>query len=208
MCIRDRDFTRRCYRTPAGRFEHPSASGFIIRLEGEELGYLAVGDCTLLVQAPGGAVDRYGVAEDEAGDAWLAQHLSEAIAAPSSDATDLRAGLLPVLRQARDRMNLSPGYGVFSITPPPSDYVLSGRISLELGTRILMASDGFMRLVDVFNLFTLDALIHETFDRGVPAMIDILRGTEQSDSTCRRFPRAKRSDDASALLATVGLASR
>jgi len=29
----DQDFARRCYRPAAGRFEHPPASGFVIRLE-------------------------------------------------------------------------------------------------------------------------------------------------------------------------------
>jgi hypothetical protein len=197
-------FARLHHRPPVGRFEHPSAAGLAIRLEGAELAYLSVGDCTLLVQTPGGATVRYGVAEDEAGDAWLAQHLSTAAASPHGDAATLRAGLLPVLRQARERMNLSPGYGVFSITAPPPDYVLSGRVPLAAGTRILLASDGFMRLVDVFNLFTVDALLDATIERGVAAMIDILREAEQSDAACRRFARAKCSDDASALLATVG----
>ena len=200
-------FARLSRRAPTGRFEHPSAAGLVAHIEGPDLVYLALGDCSLLVQWPNGGVFRYGVPDEEAGDAWLAQHLSASAnsADPEASASQLRAGLMPVLRQARERMNLSPGYGVFSITATPSEYVLSGRVPLEDGTRILLASDGFMRLVDVFGTFNVDELMGMTVDLGVAAMLDILRRTERSDDACRRYPRAKCSDDASALLATVSV---
>ena len=132
---------------------------------------MALGDCSLLVESADGAVVRYGIQDDEAGDAWLSQHLSTA-ARPTGpnaepDPTQIRARLLPTLRKARERMNLLPGYGVFSITPPPPRYVTCDRIPVREGARLLLASDGFMRLVDVFSEFSVTELLAETFEHGV-----------------------------------------
>ena len=159
------------------------------------------------MESADGAVVRYGITDDEAGDAWLSQHLSTAASQTGPDAepdpTQIRARLLPTLRKARERMNLLPGYGVFSITPPPSRYVTCDRIPVREGARILLASDGFMRLVDVFSEFSVTELLAETFKHGVSTMIEHLRRVEERDARCERHPRAKRSDDASALLATI-----
>jgi len=201
------EFARLARRPPTGRFEHPSAAGLLIRVAGPELEYVALGDCSLLVEAADGAVVRYGITDDEAGDAWLSQHLSTAARQTGPDAepdpTQIRARLLPTLRKARERMNLLPGYGVFSITPPPQQYVTCDRIPVREGARLLLASDGFMRLVDVFAEFSVKELLAETFEHGVSKTIEHLRRVEEQDARCERHPRAKRSDDASALLVTI-----
>lgn len=197
-------FARLTRRQPTDRFEHPSAAGLIVRLSGAELHVLAVGDCTLLAAPPGGQVTRYGIEDDDAGDPWVGEHIAAAGPAPATTgAGGLRENLLPFLRQGRDRLNLVPGYGVFSITPPPAEYVVSARLPVAPGTRLLLASDGFMRLTDVYRLLTLEDLFAETYARGVPAMLDLLRRTEAQDAACARWPRAKVSDDASVILATV-----
>lgn len=204
-------------RAPTGRFEHPSAAGVIVRLEGRELACLALGDCSLVVGQPGGDVMRYGIADEaEAGDAWLAEQLRAAAgsrrereaagrlaAGPISEETSGAAGLLAILRAARAYMNVSPGYGVFSITAPPADYIVTERVPVATGTRILIASDGFMRLVDVFQRYTLDDLLAATFERGIVAMVDELRELERGDGDCLAFPRAKCSDDASAVIGEI-----
>ena len=50
----------------------------------------------------------------------------------------------------RAAMNEPDGYGVFSITPTPRHF----EIDMPAGGHALLASDGLMRLVDVFKLYT------------------------------------------------------
>jgi hypothetical protein len=199
------DFTRLSRRPPADRFEHPSATSLIVRVEGRDLEYLALGDCSLLVTGSDGSFHRFGVQDEDAGDAHLSDHLSLPVplGGETEDPTEIRARLLPVLRSQRARMNLVPGYGVFSITAPPPEYVTCDRIPLAEGARILIASDGFMRLAHIFRAWTPADLLSATFERGVTAMTQELRCLEASDTACRSHPRAKTSDDATALLATV-----
>ncbi|HWJ20418.1 MAG TPA: hypothetical protein VNR65_17005, partial [Geobacterales bacterium] len=50
-------------------------------------------------------------------------------------------------------------YGVFSITPTPRYFVQAGQIATPAASvHALLASDGLMRLVDVFGLYTADEL--------------------------------------------------
>ncbi len=198
------EFAKQRSRPPVERFEHPSAAGLILRLDGTELEYLALGDCSLVVESSGGDVVRYGVGDDT-GDAGLADRLSDMGSDATNDgrATIDREGLMPILRDGRRRMNLAPGYGVFSITAPPSEHVVTERVQVATGTRLLLASDGFMRLVDVFQAYSLAGLIECAFARGIPAMVDELRTMEREDAAGHRFPRAKCHDDASALLGRV-----
>ncbi len=70
------EFRRSSIRQPIGRHEHPSAAGLIVRTEGLELGYLSIGDCTLLAQTSAGVV-RLGTNEVEAGDRWVAEALRD-----------------------------------------------------------------------------------------------------------------------------------
>ncbi len=191
-------------RPPAGRQEHPSAAGLIVRLSGAELAYLAVADCALVVRGNDGSVQRYGQDEETAGDHWLlaqVRALQEGEGALSG--ADLRARLMPAAREARARMNRYPGYGVFSITEPPPAYVMSGRVAVAAGSRLLLATDGFMRLVDFYGSHTARELLDQTFERGPEAMMRALRDIEAGDADCRRYPRLKARDDASVIIATV-----
>lgn len=201
----EREFARLCRRQPQGRHEHPSASGLIIRVAGSALEYVAVGDCTLLVADRDGRMARYGIGDDDAGDPWLVRHLKSAARETGQrTAGGLRASIMPVLRTARERMNCVPGYGVFSITAPPVNYIETGRIAIAPDSRALVASDGFMRLADVYGVVQGDDLLAETFARGPDAMLRWLREIEADDADCRRYARAKVSDDASVIIATVG----
>lgn len=61
---------------------------------------------------------------------------------------------MPSIKAGRAAMNQPDGYGVFSITPTPPHFARNGQIVMLAGGHILLASDGLMRLVDVFRLYT------------------------------------------------------
>lgn len=188
-------------RVPRHRGEHPSAAGLIVKSEAASLSYVSLGDCTLIAQTRTGIV-RVGQDDDEAGDAWVRNALvSLQKASPEAPQSAHRAALWPQLRQARERMNIVGGYAVFSITAPPSSLVVSGSIALDHEDMFLIASDGLMRLVDIFRRYTAAELITAASERGLTALVDELRQLEANDSECLRYPRAKVSDDATGLLA-------
>lgn len=199
-------------RAPAAPFEHPSAAMLLTRLIEDGVDYLSVGDCTMLMRS-NGQVARFGTVVDDAGDAWLSGLIVErqAAQAVSGSETDGLAGEAPIralilddLKAARELMNAPDGYAVLSVTEPPEALVNTGCVAFQSGARMLLASDGFMRLSDVFGAYCDADLIAAVQDRGLPDLLSELRRRETDDAACRAFPRAKTSDDATALY--LGLA--
>lgn len=195
------EFELATLRSPEGRHEHPSATGVIVRIEqGGRLNFVSIGDCALLVATTEG-VTRIGVEAEDAGDPWVADAIRAFRAQrPDAPAAAARADLWPKLRAGRAAMNTPEGYGVFSITETPAHFVRSGAHTLAPGTHVLLASDGLMRLVDVFGRYTSQELFEAIIARGLADLVEEVRALEHEDAECIAFPRAKRHDDASGLL--------
>lgn len=196
-------FDAEARRAPAGRNDHPSASAVVVRSIASALEYVSVGDCTLIVD-DGGRRTQIGVDEENAGDRWVV----DALKASAQDKPMTRADLWPQLRAQRARMNTPEGYGVFSITTPPRTMIRHGTVPLTTGSRILLASDGLMRLVDVFRRYDAARLFDAAWASGLSPLFAELRAAEHADADCTRYPRAKISDDTSAVLLRVIPASR
>jgi hypothetical protein len=194
------EFDREKSRAPAGRHEHPSATGIVVRAYERQLDYLAIGDCTLLHDTRG-AVERIGIDHDDAGDPWLANVIgsiqtADAAATPAST----WGRITTVISANRARMNMEDGYGSFSITPTPSRFVVGGSLAVTPGDTLLLASDGLMRLVDVYRRRSATELLTMARRDGLAAILAELREIETADARCRTFPRAKARDDATGLL--------
>lgn len=200
----EQKFSAEAQRLPTGREDHPSASAVVIRmLEHGAIEFVSVGDCTLLVET-GDRLMKIGVDEQDAGDRWVADALTGkpkdggVAQAPLS-----RADLWPRLRAIRAQMNTPSGYGVFSITAPPPTMIRHGKLDASPGSRILLASDGLMRLVDVFRTYDTERLFTAAWANGLAPLFAELRALEAADAECRSFPRAKTSDDTTAMLLRV-----
>ena len=70
--------------------------------------------------------------------------------------------------------------------------------------RVLLASDGYYRLVDHYNAMTDAGLIRCTQADGAAALLQELRAIEAADPLATTYPRLKICDDATALLIAVG----
>lgn len=206
-------------RPPVERFEHPSASGVVIRVDGRRLDYVSVGDCTLIVAQGGegrsegrgegrsegrGATMRLAADPGDAGDKALARAIAAfqaGQAAPTAEAA--RRHVWPEIKARRNRLNTPGGYGVWSISPPPPEFVRTGQIDLARGARVLLASDGLMRLVDVYGVLDIAGLMAAAERDGLASLGRELRRIEAADSHNIAYPRAKSLDDASGLLLSL-----
>lgn len=71
-----------------------------------------------------------------------------------------------------------------------------------------MASDEFFRLVDTFRHLDADGLMDAVATDGTGAVLTRLRAREADDPEGHRFPRLKRSDDATAVAFEVVTGAR
>jgi hypothetical protein len=198
-------FENTAVRPVRHRHEHPSAAGSIVRLDAGRLEHYCAGDCVLLAETPDGRFTRIGVDEEIAGDRLF---LDRVKSRRQDDAQPIewgriRAEMADRLRRGRDKLNTPGGYGALSITLPPDKFVRSGFIDAPPGTTILLASDGFSRLSDVFGTIPFPDLIGAARSRSLGSLMDQLRQIEREDADGARFARLKRHDDATALLVRV-----
>jgi hypothetical protein len=151
------------------RHEQPSAAGIFARLLGDQLEALSLGDSTLLTLPGDGApLDLFrnvGIREaDEE-----ARNAAGRLTASGKGTNGIRAELMPMLRAGRDRLNIPGGYGIFSIDLPPEETVRKVARQVRPGDRFLLATDGFLRLVDVYGAYDLGELAGAVRTRGLPA---------------------------------------
>lgn len=104
------------------------------------------------------------------------------------------------IRENRGMLNRPDGYWVVSPRRPWAGQELRFEAPIKTGQPVVLATDGFMRLVDVFGKYS-DATLHAALAAGRgAALIQELRDLERSDLMAGAFPRVKTHDDATVLV--------
>jgi hypothetical protein len=105
----------------------------------------------------------------------------------------------------RGMLNRPDGYWVVSPRRPWAGQELRFEARLKAGQPIVLATDGFMRLVDVFGKYS-DAALHAALAAGKgAALVQELRELERSDLMAGAYPRVKTHDDATVLVIAAEL---
>ena len=174
----------------------PSATGAIVRWHGDTLEYYVLCDSTFLMVKGGEVVDhisdtRIAEIEDEvrgAARGWKREGL---------DLEEAREQILPLLRESRRNKNSSGSYWVLSFDPEAAREALTGRHRLTSEIDIYLFTDGFGRLVDVYDEYPdWEAAMIDIRRNGVEAALDRIRAIERDDPEGDDYFRLKPSDDA------------
>jgi len=100
----------------------------------------------------------------------------------------------------RGWLNRPDGYWVVSPCHPWAGHELRFEAQVKSGETIVLATDGFMRLVDVFGTYS-DHTLHAALAAGRgDDLIEELRALERSDFVSGAYPRVKAHDDATVLV--------
>lgn len=158
---------------------------------------LRLGDCRFLAEDRNGFHRIVDFANDEF-DHWVTAEAQRLRAEGITDIKALARQLQPRQFANRRRRNRPGGYGVIEADTACLAFV--EHMPLAEPARALMTSDGFFRLVDNYDeLSEPELLACASRDGEVTALYERLRAVEASDPDCRKFPRFKPADDASAI---------
>lgn len=172
------------------RWRWPIAAMLIAREAPAGLEIADLGDCRMFAE---------GVAFAGMRDSKDAENA--AAAAHASDSSGLRykaPAALDMLRRQRDA--LYDTVGVFGIDPACSRFVRVRTVRLERPAHVILATDGFAALVDVYDAHDPESLVAAALSDGLASLAAELRAIETADADGATHPRWKRSDDATALL--------
>ncbi|MBB3017999.1 hypothetical protein FHR70_001039 [Microvirga lupini] len=100
----------------------------------------------------------------------------------------------------RARLNQQDGYWVVNPRRPWAGQELRFEAQVRPGAPIVLATDGFMRLVDVFAAYTDDGLYHRLAAGKGRDLMQELRERERGDLMAGAYPRVKTHDDATFLV--------
>ena len=100
----------------------------------------------------------------------------------------------------RTKLNRPDGYWVVNPLRPWAGHELTFEARVQPGTPIVLATDGFMRLVDVFGAYSDDALYAQLAAGRGSELMQELRDRERGDLMAGAYPRVKTHDDATFLV--------
>jgi hypothetical protein len=184
-----------------------SPASALTRAGGREPGedsveFLWFGDCAALIKHGDTAVAVVGESFDKrAVEAQRAQEIGkEKNLSPASGLR--RPEFIGMLRTARNRIN-SGNRWLFSPDARAASHVSRRVMKMAPGSTVLLASDGFLALASDYGAYSADSLVTAAMTKGLKPLGEELRAIEAGDAGGDKFPRFKKSDDATALLLRV-----
>lgn len=189
------------------RYAWPTSGFEMVRLDGGAFELSGLGDCCAYVLEPGGdfVVHTAIVASREAEMAAARAMLDRCGGFGDGDGI-IRAGeTLEALRRGRERHN-TPDGGVWTIglAEEAGDHVSTIRLEARPGTLVLLMTDGFSALAEMYQRHSPAALVEAAARDGLGNLLAEIRSVERSlDPMAIQYPRFKRSDDATAILARI-----
>lgn len=185
-------------RPADGPHEHPSAAFAMVRIIGGEAEFTTLADCRIAACESGGDARLFGSSALDAIEARTIEAMKTIIAEEGDLGFEaLKARLMPGLRANRRLMNRDGGYWVLGTQPAAADHLWQVRIPVRPGQRFAIASDGFLRLVELFGAAAPADLLAISGQEDWARWLGLLRDLEDEPDSLHRFARVKPRDDAS-----------
>jgi serine/threonine protein phosphatase PrpC len=193
-------FAKTAVRPDASMVDLPCGAVTMLRLRGTDVELSSLGDCRIV---HGDDMRCFGTSKVTALDDRLVEEVVR-LQQRNMHYREIWQRVLPMTRYHRSLRNLPQGYWNLDLSGAGLDHIEIERVPARSGGHFLLMSDGFYRLVDVYRRYTYATLMEAAQSRGLATLIDELREVEADDVECRKYPRLKPRDDATAVLVRVG----
>lgn len=189
-------------RPPAARFELPWTTISMIAVDGDKLHILFLGDSRVLIETADDSVHNFGTTPSRG--AFEARLARKMIAAGKGIGVDAqRQTVLEDLRRAREIVNTPDGYWLLGADASVCEHLNMTTLQLGGDATVLLATDGFYAITEDYKHYGDRELIATSQVVGLATLGRELRHVEDQDPVGVRYPRMKKSDDATALLVKV-----
>jgi hypothetical protein len=174
----------------------PSAAVAVLRNGENKLDYLVLGDITVVLDT----ADGLEVVIDDRVEATARTERDAAHRYPIGSA-EKQSALLRMKHAELAVRNQPGGYWVAAADPNVIAHALTGKVAIEGLRRTVVLTDGAARIVALFELVDWPGLLEVLDKTGPDEVVRRIRAIEAADPEGCRWPRNKRSDDATIVYA-------
>lgn len=182
-----------------GKLDLPSASAGIYRIRESIFEYLLIGDICMAIEDIEGNIEVIKDTRLEALDNIAVDELSRLMTSEGLNFNEAREGIQNLLLKNRLLKNTDNGYWTLEFEKNAVDYCIYDKLPLQTISRVLFMTDGFFAIHSSYNYLSIKDLISFIDKEGLEEAYRILRDIEDEDKECYKYPRFKKSDDASAI---------
>ena len=177
----------------------PSSGIALIRWCDNKLEYLVLGDCTFIYKDNKGLVKSFKDYKLEQLDGEVINHINKLINGENISLLEARQKSMDMLIKNRLLRNTSEGYWILGFNESAADNCITGTIDLfeEHEYEILLTTDGFYALIDKYKYTNETDIFRLLKDNTLDDLYRKIREIEYSDESGLKYPRLKKSDDAS-----------
>ncbi|WP_030271110.1 protein phosphatase 2C domain-containing protein [Streptomyces sp. NRRL B-24484] len=186
-------------RCDLGNPNTPAAMVVAARTVGGSLEYLVLGDSLLVLHPREGAPRVIGDNQRFPGGELLRRQVWTTVPG-STERAELYLAYAQAVRAAR---NSGHGPWIAAATPRAAEHAETGFVPLADLRGVAALTDGAARFTERFRLGSWSDALRLLAESGPAELIAQVRAVEAADAECTRWPRGKKSDDASALYARI-----
>lgn len=186
----------RCDLTHPGT---PSAAVGVVRFTSAGVEYAVLGDVTVVAETRAGELV---VVADQRSDPAAAAEREAATALPYGS-PERAAALVGMKHAEHAARNRAGGFWVAAADPAVAGQAIVGTV--DDAVRVAVLSDGAARAVHLFGLCDWPGAVEVLAGEGSAGLIARVREAETADPGAVRWPRTKRSDDATVAWAELGV---
>lgn len=171
----------------------PSSTVVMLRAGPESIDWLVLGDATLILETLNGLKAIY---DDRL--FRTNKDLRNQVLSTTADDPERPARIAALVDAQRNFRNVKGGFWVAASDPSAAykGYAGTERIAAGSTWRAALLSDGAAAVVDTYDVTDWHGVLDLLDARGPKALLESVRKIEADDPDARRYPRIKRSDDA------------
>jgi len=176
--------------------EIPASTIALVRWDEDELEYYTLGDSSVLLRT-GTGVEHHIEGRIQEFDDYLKGIVTNLVASDDSlEWSERFEELRPYIQETRQYREVPGGFWCLGINPVSAKQGVDGAIPLEDVKDVYLYSDGFLDVIDEFELFEdWEAMADYIDAEGVKSALSRLRTVQDDDAQLVEHPRLKPKDD-------------
>ncbi|WML36697.1 protein phosphatase 2C domain-containing protein [Clostridium sp. OS1-26] len=196
----EREFYKLDKTNSIDKLSIPSASIALIRINNNKIEYFLLGDCTLIAENVDGKHIKIKDKSVEKLDGIAIEELKGYMKEDGLNFNEARNRVSDLLIKHRLLKNTPKGYWVLEFNREAIDNAIVGELEFEQYKKVLLMSDGFAAIADVYKHIEHSSIIGAVEKLGLNRVYEIIREIENEDIDMKKYPRLKVGDDASAII--------